>query len=386
MKSKLFLTILVLFSLAGCDAIGKTTPGVLPTIPLGGTVTTPQTVQPLIGGVVIASGVVAPAQQAQLVFVVSGRVKSVGVNVGDHVTAGQALVELEGQESLQAAISAAQYELELAKQALKDLTTQAEAARVQAMQAIVTYAQAVKNAQYALDNYTVPPEQASMDPVEALNLMKKRLDEARAAFEPYKNRSTDSSTRQSLKDALDEAQADYNSAVKRLQLAYDLQVAEEQLSRAEIDYEMYKTGPDPDKVLLAEARQANAEAQLAAAQASLDNLTLSAPFAGVVSKISVHNGEWVTIGQPVLALVDLEHLRIETTDLSERDVPQVKVGQAVTIFVKALNLDIGGKVSQIAPLADILGGDVVYKVTIELDQIPAGLRAGMSVDVQFSGK
>jgi hypothetical protein len=39
----------------------------------------------------------------------------------------------------------------------------------------------------------------------------------------------------------------------------------------------------------------------------------------------------------------------------------------------------------IAPLADTLGGDVVYKITIDLDAPPAGLRAGMSVEVQFGG-
>jgi hypothetical protein len=40
-------------------------------------------------------------------------------------------------------------------------------------------------------------------------------------------------------------------------------------------------------------------------------------------------------------------------------------------------------VSAISPLADTLGGDVVYKVTIELDSLPEGLRAGMSAEVQF---
>ena len=38
----------------------------------------------------------------------------------------------------------------------------------------------------------------------------------------------------------------------------------------------------------------------------------------------------------------------------------------------------------ISPLADTLGGDVVYKVTITLGKIPSNLRAGMSVDVQFN--
>jgi hypothetical protein len=34
-------------------------------------------------------------------------------------------------------------------------------------------------------------------------------------------------------------------------------------------------------------------------------------------------------------------------------------------------------------VADTLGGDVVYKTTIEIDSPPDGLRAGMSVDVQY---
>jgi len=55
----------------------------------------------------------------------------------------------------------------------------------------------------------------------------------------------------------------------------------------------------------------------------------------------------------------------------------------VTVFVKALNQSLSGRVSLIAPLANTLGGDVVYKITIELESIPPELRAGMSVEVQF---
>jgi len=52
--------------------------------------------------------------------------------------------------------------------------------------------------------------------------------------------------------------------------------------------------------------------------------------------------------------------------------------------VKALNQDITGRVSAISPLADTLGGDQVYKVTIDLDKLPPGLLAGMSVVVQIT--
>jgi hypothetical protein len=41
-------------------------------------------------------------------------------------------------------------------------------------------------------------------------------------------------------------------------------------------------------------------------------------------------------------------------------------------------------VVDIAPRADILGGDVVYGVTIALDEQPPGLRWGMSVEVEIA--
>jgi HlyD family secretion protein len=91
----------------------------------------------------------------------------------------------------------------------------------------------------------------------------------------------------------------------------------------------------------------------------------------------------VVPGQPVLVLADLDHLRVETTDLSERDVSRVKVGQKVTLLIKALNQEASGHVTHISPLAETLGGDVVYKATIDLDAPPEGLLPGMSVEAQF---
>ena len=379
---KLALNLCSLIILAACSAFGNTTPTPLPTIVLGNTGST-QASPPVTGGGATASGRVVPAQEAQIASGIAGKVEAVNVAVGDKVTAGQPLVQLEGQESLEADVSEAQYELEQAEQALADLISGAETARVQAMQDIVSYTQAVRDARYALDNFTVPSNQANQDAVAALSRMKDLLDEARAAFEPYKYRSESDPIREDLKEALDEAQGSYNSAVRRLQLEYDLQVAELQLAEAQNDYETLKSGPDPDQLRLAEERRTNAQNQLAAAQAALDRLTLTAPFSGTVGKLNVHSGEWVTVAEPILVLVDLDHLQVETTDLSERDISGIEIGQPVTVFIEALCQNVPGQVIAIAPLADILGGDVVYKTTIALESPPQGLRAGMSVEVQF---
>jgi multidrug resistance efflux pump len=162
-----------------------------------------------------------------------------------------------------------------------------------------------------------------------------------------------------------------------------LEVARTELESAQRDFDKLKDGPDPEALAIVEARVQNAQAQLAAGQATLADLELKAPFNGTIAELSIHSGEWVLPGQPVLLLADIDHLRIETTDLSERDIPKVEIGQPVTVFIKALNQNVEGHVSAISPLADTLGGDVVYKTTIDLDAPVPGLREGMSVEVQL---
>ncbi len=41
---------------------------------------------------------------------------------------------------------------------------------------------------------------------------------------------------------------------------------------------------------------------------------------------------------------------------------------------------------EIAPQANTIGGDVVYPVTIALDEQPPGLRWGMSVEVEIAAE
>jgi len=94
-------------------------------------------------------------------------------------------------------------------------------------------------------------------------------------------------------------------------------------------------------------------------------------------------GETVVPGQVVVVIGDLSHMRIETTDLSERDVPRVRLGQTASVYIEALNREVSGKVIAIDQQAGTLGGDVVFKVTIELAEQPEGLLWGMSAEVRI---
>ena len=108
--SRLVPMLICAATLAACGALPGANPTPLPTIALDqGGAATPGSLQP--GEGVIASGVVVPAEEAQLAFGLGGRVEALDVAVGDAVAAGQALGRLEGQENLEAAVSRAQFEL-----------------------------------------------------------------------------------------------------------------------------------------------------------------------------------------------------------------------------------------------------------------------------------
>ncbi len=142
--------------------------------------------------------------------------------------------------------------------------------------------------------------------------------------------------------------------------------------------------PSQKHIEVAENEIARAQALVDSAKATLNaQSNLTAPFAGTVVSVDIFPAETVTPGQVVIVMGDLSGYRIETTDLSERDIPAVKIGQDVNVFVEALGEDFTGKVTEVSNISSTLGGDVVYKVTIDFDQQPEGLLWGMSADVEI---
>ncbi|HLO16232.1 MAG TPA: efflux RND transporter periplasmic adaptor subunit [Anaerolineales bacterium] len=133
--------------------------------------------------------------------------------------------------------------------------------------------------------------------------------------------------------------------------------------------------------LRADVKVQQAQVALEIAQFNLTQGTLTAPFDGTVASISVIPGEFVPSDQAVLTLATLNALQVETTDLSERDIAKVKIGAPVNIFIEGLNKNIKGKVLSISPIANTVGGDVVFEVTIAFDQQPKNLLWGMTAEV-----
>lgn len=403
-----------------------------------------------VPAIVSATGVVVPVDWAQLSMTASGVIEEVLVSEDDLVQPGQVLIRLEGREQFQAALTAAQFELAIAQKALNDLHENTALLAAQALQDLennqdsledllnsnmqeANALQAIADAEKEVDEIErrlrilkSTADQADIDAAKAqVILARDVLDKANEDFEPYANKSEENLVRANLLARQAHAQQAYDAAVRKLNAlmgsgneldiavaeadlttaqahlqdaqrewervkngpkAGDIELLEAHIDAAQREYEIYTKGPDLDDLTVAEARLANAQAQLNAAEAALGDLELKAPFEGNVSEIFVHPSEWVNVGQPVLLLADINHLQVETTDLSEIDLAQIKIGdEAIVTFDALADVVVNGIVTRMATKA-AEGAGVNYPVTIELGEIPDQLRWGMTafVDIEVN--
>jgi RND family efflux transporter MFP subunit len=131
----------------------------------------------------------------------------------------------------------------------------------------------------------------------------------------------------------------------------------------------------------ADAQAASAQIAMEIAQATLAQSTMTAPVDATVASIDVVPGVFVQQHQVVMTLATMNDLQLETTDLSERDILNVRIGAPASIFIEALNETVSGEVIRISPKADVVGGDVVFQVTIAFDRQPRNAMWGMTAEV-----
>lgn len=390
MKNKIFLIALITILTSLLTACGSSTPTPLPTLVLDGGNPAATQSRPS-GGSAEASGVVVPVQEARLAFTVSGRIKTVNVTEGTQVKAGDMLAELDN--------ATAEMQVNQAERNLKELTSQAAIAAAE--RAVADAQKALDDAQKKVDSMFFP--RASDTLIEntqgSIDLAKQQLARAKDAYKHVSDLPDGDSRKAAALVAMTNAQlnldrlvsnynwysgtpTDVDAAIARA----NLDAAKAALDEAKWYVSALKGEQIPDDATgsnLAQLQQTRDD--LAAARERFEATRLVAPISGTVITVGGIAGEVASPGAIFIVVSDVSKLQVETTDLSERDVPNVQVGQKVTVTVKALGQNVTGHVTLISPVSTTLGGDVVYKTTIDLDEIPQGLRAGMSVDVSFEG-
>ncbi len=378
MNSKIITTAIILslgiFILAACDSI--------PGQPAEAEPTNIPVVASDIE--IVAEGRIVPHESVELSFFTSGQVEEIMVEEGDMVQAGDIVAALGNREELEAGIANAELELFNAQQALDNLDEDIEVARAEALQAIAAANRAVRDAQYQFDNFTVPTNMNKFSAMEAIDEMKVLLDQARDAFEPYRYKSSSDAKRQDLKDDLENAQSDYNTAVRRLEYETTLEGSQTRLENSIDDYESLLEGPDLDDVAAAEERVKAAEVNLKAAKAALTHLELVATIDGTVVEQNLNISQQVTAGQPVMKITDFSQMYAETDDLTELEVVDISIGQKTIIIPDALpDLELTGTVEEISDQYEEKRGDITYTARIRIDDIDPRLRWGMTVAITF---
>ncbi|WP_051434707.1 efflux RND transporter periplasmic adaptor subunit [Desulfonatronum lacustre] len=101
--------------------------------------------------------------------------------------------------------------------------------------------------------------------------------------------------------------------------------------------------------LQAQAREARAALDLA--RAKVDYAREQAPFAGLVQEVFVHEGEFVGIGAPLIALTSQERLKAVVA-VSQGDASDIHAGQPVSLGVPAVGQTWPSRVELVHPTLD----------------------------------
>jgi HlyD family secretion protein len=411
-------------------------------------------------GPLSASGTIE-ANKVNLSSEIGGKVIFVSADEGDYIKVGQVLIQFDDQhlkaqldqaeaalvqaranydlvasglpdEQRQLAITTARMEVLSAQQAIDDLYGNSDLMAARALQEIAQADKAIDQATKRHDSLLKPADQADIDEAKAaVVLARDQLDKAQEKFEPYEKKSEDNVIRATLLRRVAEAKNYYDKVVTRLnnltgkpneiELSLadsDLSMAEAQKEDAERRYAILVDGPDPDDVVLAEARlgtaQANLDAaladpsqeQLAVAQAQVDSakaaigvlqsqqnkLTLNSMIDGIVLERLIEPGEVALPGAPLFTLAQLDDLMI-TVYVPEDRYGEIMLGQTTQVMVDSFPDEVfPGLVVHIADQAEFTPRNVqtqegrrstVFAIKLKIENPEGKLKPGMPADVTF---
>ncbi len=339
-----------------------------------------------------AGGTLAVPRSASLTWRTSGTVGAVHVEVGDAVSAGDVLMELS-RDSLDSSVLQAEADLAAAQQDLQDLLAGPSATDLAAAELRLANARdSLHDAEY---NRTVQQEgnRASSDTITAaranLVLAQASVEQAQDQYDDVSSNPEDDPARASALIRLVEARQRRDSAERTLswylghpteiqQAMLDAEVATAQAELDTAQEALTNLQIGPDAVDLAAAR-----ARVAAAQDTVDQARLVAPFDGTVVAVESAERDLVNSNAAAVTIADLSHYEVQVS-VSELDVENLSVGQEVSLSLDALpGQTFVGRVAYVPLVGTSTQGVVTYPVTVEVDDPDPALRPGMTAAVSI---
>ncbi|GMU81447.1 MAG: hemolysin secretion protein D [Planctomycetota bacterium] len=343
------------------------------------------------GGPPTVSGIIE-AHDIRLGSRVGGRVREVGVEEGQAVARGDALVVLEPYDlnerlaGAEAALGAARARLARLEAGFRDEEkAQARAARDRYKSVLEKLRAGLRPLELQIYRDKLAVAEADLSKAQFDYEKIKHLDEqGNAAPDEMVERTR----------ALEVARARLAQARDELALAEEGTRAEEVaeaaalLAGAEAALQLAETGSRPEEIAEARANVDAADASVAAVRRQLEELTIVAPGAGVVEAVELRPGDLIPANAPVVTLLDLSDLWVRAY-VPERS--KLAVGAEVEVRVDALGArTLKGRVSFIAREAEFMPSNVqtpeerskqVFRIKVELRDEKGELRPGMAVDV-----
>lgn len=160
---------------------------------------------------------------------------------------------------------------------------------------------------------------------------------------------------------------------------------------ADADYQRARAAYDAAAANLQsiENRIEQARATFTGAKDTLSKTTITAPIAGLITRLNVEEGEVAIIGtmnNPGTVLMTISDLSVieAVMEVDETDIPQVLIGQKATLLIDAYQgRTFDGVVTEVgsSPIIATSGttSGIDFEVKIRIEDPPAGLKPGLSV-------
>jgi RND family efflux transporter MFP subunit len=379
------------------------------------------------------SGPVQGAQTTTLSFQIPGAVASIPIIVGEHVSAGQTLVTLDGG-SQAAALLAAQANLQTAQANLAQLTAGTRSQQLTIDQNAVAEDQialsdAISSAYVAADSavyvaadplFTNPrTASAALTVIVPDQDLANTVVQERIALEPVLTAwgaqisspsfgagdlsGLATSSVQNLTE-VNNFLNDFSSALVDVQpsptlsasalAAYEANIteartstagalsaltgAETSLIAAQGALALAQAGATPQAIAEGQAQVSAAQAAVDAAQVVSDETVLVAPISGTITAQNANPGQTVAPGTPLVSMQGDGAFEAKVP-ISDSDIGQVKIGEAVTATFDAYpGVTFPAVITEVDPAATVTNGVSSYMVTATFTSTDPRIQSGLT--------